>query len=90
MKRIIPFLILFFFLMPGCRNDQSRQASMGLADDQIDTTFYPLFIDGGAKLVFQVGHLTPDKGLKLYYDTIYYPTKGLMLDDSLRHRLSTQ
>lgn len=52
-----------------------------------DTTSYPLMIDGGTRIVYQFGHMTPDKGLKLYLDTIANP-KGFMMDETLRRRLN--
>lgn len=91
MKRLIPLLILCF-VIPGCRNDQ-RHHAMDLADDagrMTDTTSYPLIIDGGTKIIYQFGHLTADKGLKLYFDTIPHPTGGLKLDEFVRTQLSTE
>lgn len=89
MKRLIPLLILCF-VISGCRNEQSRHVMNTLAFDigeETDTTSYPLFIDGGTKVVYQFGHLTADKGLKLYFDTIPHPAGGLQLDESMRRRL---
>jgi hypothetical protein len=93
MKRLIPFLIICFFIS-GCRNDQYKYAMNRVAEDtgdKTDTTSYPLLIDGGTKIVYQFGHLTADKGLKLYLDTIDNPAKGLLyLNDSVRRHLPAQ
>lgn len=90
MKRLISFLILGF-LIQGCWNDRSRQAAnRGDTSDAMDTTTYPLVINGGTKIVYQFGYLTPDKGLKLYLDTISNPVGGLKLDDSVRIRISAE
>ncbi|MBT1699040.1 hypothetical protein KK083_19250 [Fulvivirgaceae bacterium PWU4] len=43
----------------------------------------PIMIDGGTKIVYQFGHMTPDKGLKLYYDTIP-ATATIPSDDFLK------
>ena len=51
---------------------------------------YPLLIEDGTKLVYQFGHLTADKGLKLYYDTMLYPAEGLRLPDYIKLQLSVQ
>jgi hypothetical protein len=88
MKRFIP-LLLFYFLLPACRNEQSRYVLSTLDDftSESDTTFYPLFIEGGTKVVYQRGYMTPDKGLKLHVDTMPVPAGGLKLDHSLWDQL---
>jgi len=53
---------------------------------KIDSTEYPLLIDGGNKVVYQFGKMTADKGLKLYLDTITFAEAELHLRDSLRLR----
>ena len=90
MKSLVPFLILCL-VVPGCRNDQSRHVMNNLAGNTVemaDTTSFPLTIDGGKKIVYQFGHMTPDKGLKLYFDTIPNPAGGMRLDDSVRRKLA--
>ena len=80
-------------LVTGCWNEDSRQAltkAGGDAYEQPDTTFYPQVIDGGTRIVYQFGHMTPDKGLKLYLDTIANPKGGILQDETLRRRLSSQ
>lgn len=90
MKTLLVVLIICF-IIPGCGNDQSRHVMNTLDNiDAIDRTGYPVFIEGGSKLIYQFGHLTSDKGLKLYYDTIPHPSEGLILDDSLRRELSVR
>jgi len=90
MKRLVPFLMLCF-VVPGCQNDQSKHAQVAYhAYDEADTSTYPKIIDGGTKIVYQFGHMTADKGLKLYYDTIPHPPTGFRLDDSIRRRLSAE
>lgn len=87
MKSLIPFLMCGFIF--GCAEDQKRSrldVRTYEAHDQ-DSTVYPLFIDGGTRVVYQFGHLTADKGLKLYFDTIPYPPGGLKMDESVRTRL---
>lgn len=73
--------------MPG--HNRSRQVLNSLQVAEAETTF-PLLIDGGTKIVYQFGHMTPDKGLKLYYDTIPNPVSGLELDEEVRRKLSGQ
>jgi hypothetical protein len=92
MRRLVRFLI-FCFVIPGCRDDQNKNTMTRVADDhyeKIDTASFPLIIEGGTKIVYQYGHLTADKGLKLYFDTIPYPAGGLRLDDSVRRKLSVK
>ena len=61
------------------------------ADNYItDTTSFPLFIDGGARIVYQRGHMTPDRGLKLYFDTIPNPKGGFRLEESVRRKISRE
>lgn len=91
MKRLISLLI-FCFLLPACRNEQSRYV-LSTMDDvtrEPDTTSYPLFIEGGTKVVYQSGYMTPDKGLKLHIDTMRVPAGGLKLDDSLWRQLTAE
>lgn len=85
-------LWMICFLISGCRNDQSQYVLNRLADAHahMDTTHYPLIIEGGTKIVYQTGHMTPDKGLKLYFDTIPYPPQGWSLDESVRRKLSAK
>ena len=90
MRSLVPLLILCL-AVPGCRNDQSRHVMNNLAHntgETGDTTSFPLIIDGGMKVVYRFGHLTPDKGLKLYFDTIPNPAGGMLLDDSMRRKLA--
>ena len=90
MKRLIPFLILCS-VVAGCRNDQGKHAPVAYhAYDESDTNTYPKIIDGGTKIVYKFGHMTADKGLKLYYDTIAHPPTGFRLDDSIRRRLTAE
>lgn len=88
MKTLIVLLIICF--ISACRDDRNRGALNTLADDGADTVSYPLFIDGGRKVVYQFGHLTADKGLKLYFDTIPYPAEGFKVDESVRKKLSVE
>jgi hypothetical protein len=92
MKRLILLLVLGL-VIPGCRNDQSEQVMdrfSGEVRQAADTTSYPLIVDGGTKIIYQFGHMTADKGLKLYLDTIPHPTQGLKLDESVRTQLSAE
>ena len=88
MKRFI-LVLTFCFLLSGCRYDQSRHTLNNFAFDysDTDTISYPLMIDGGSKVVYQFGHMTADKGLKLYLDTIPIPKGGVLVDESVRRRL---
>lgn len=75
----------------ACRNNQSDYVMNSIANEpenDADTIALPSLIDNGTKLVYQFGHMTPDKGLKLYYDTMPYPAKGLTIDESVRRQLS--
>lgn len=87
MKSLISLLI-FCSVVAGCRNNQSKHAPIAYHAYEADTTTYPKIIDGGTKIVYQFGHMTADKGLKLYYDTIAHPPTGFRLDDSIRRRLT--
>lgn len=87
--------VLFHFLLTcliisGCRNDRSQYVLNSLDEihEAMDTTHYPLIIEGGTRIVYQTGHMSPDKGLKLYFDTIPYPAQGWSLDESVRRQLS--
>lgn len=78
-------------LFSGCRNEDSRQVLSNAGEyafEQTDTNSYPMLIDNGSRVVYQFGHMTPDKGLKLYPDTIATPKGGLLQDEILRRRLS--
>jgi hypothetical protein len=88
MKSTITVLLFCFFLL-GCDYDQRPEVTNSIADKKIETDF-PLLIEDGSKLVYQFGHLTADKGLKLYYDTMLYQAGGLRLPDSIKLRLSVQ
>ena len=84
-------LLMMLGIVLGCSTDRSR--SVLTAPNEIhveDSSVFPKFIDEGTKVVYQYGHLTADKGLKLYLDTIPYPAGGLKLDDSIRERLSVE
>ncbi len=52
-----------------------------------DTLTYPVIINDSAAIVYQVGHMTADKGLKLYCDTMRYSSRNFRLSDSVRGRL---
>ena len=89
MKRLIPIFILCF-IFSGCRQDTNHHAMRWLGDDGIDandTTSYPLLIEGGSKIIYQFGHMTPDKGLKLYLDTIPSAAPPVQWDQGIRKRL---
>jgi hypothetical protein len=92
MKRLI-VVLAFCSLLSGCRYDQSQHTLSKFAfeyGDKEDTTSYPLMIEGGSKVVYQFGHMTPDKGLKLYFDTIATPTGGVLVDEAVRRQLSNR
>lgn len=92
MKRLI-LLLLCCIVVQACRDEQDRQALNSVYDDafdSIDTTSYPLFIEGGSKIVYPVGYMTPDKGLKIYLDTIPNPAGGLRLDGAVRSQLEVE
>lgn len=83
MKKLISLLacMLIFAL---CTNREVLDSIAG--DDSPlapDTAGSPMLIDGGTKIVYQFGHMTPDKGLKLYYDTIPATAK-IPSDDFLK------
>lgn len=78
-------------VLSGCRdNNQSRHVLGSLRKMAAADHAYPLIIDGWTKIVYQFGHMTPDKGLKLYYDTIPYPASGVELDEEMRIKLSAK
>lgn len=82
---------MFCLLVTRCRHEDSRQV-LGKAEEypfeRTDTNSYPMLIDNGSRVVYQFGYMTPDKGLKLYPDTIATPKGGLLQDETLRRRLS--
>lgn len=85
-------IVILILVLAGCRNEHNQRVMHWVNDghENIDTISYPLLIDGGRKIVYQVGHMTPDKGLKLYFDTIPNSPAGQQLDDSVRRRLSPE
>jgi hypothetical protein len=89
MKTLI-VLLLLCLVQTGCRNEHNQRVMNSVANcyETADTYSYPLFIDGGTKIVYQVGHMTADKGLKLYLDTLPSPPTGLRLEESVRRKLS--
>ena len=89
MKSFI-LLLIVCLLHSRCRNEHNQRVVVAHDGyDKPDTTCYPQLIEGGKRIVYQFGHLTPDKGLKLYLDTIAYGP-GSHLDDSVRQRLSLE
>jgi hypothetical protein len=88
MKSIITFLFICF-LFSACDNDQRREVMASIPEEETEEN-YPLLIEGGTKLVYQLGQMTADKGLKLYYDTMPYPAEWLHLPDSIKLQLSVQ
>lgn len=84
MKQLLP--LLFIFLIPGCRNERSHEVISRLAEHstETDTASYPLFIDGRRRMVYQFGHISADKGLKLAIDTTSTPEETLLVVDALR------
>jgi hypothetical protein len=90
MKTLILFLMFGFIF--GCSEDQERSRFDAFTYDVYDkdSIDYPLFIDGGTKVVYQFGHLTADRGLKLYFDTIPYPAAGMKVDESVRRKISVE
>ena len=85
-------LLLFLGMaISGCWTEPYRREIRSLSAhtrDATDTTSYPLIIDNGTKIIYQFGHMTPDKGLKVYLDTIPHPAGGFKLDEQLRTQLS--
>src|SRR5688500_899921 len=70
-------------LVTGCWSEDNRQAlskAGQYAFEQTDTNSYPMLIDDGSRIVYRFGHMTPDKGLNLYLDTIANPKGGLLQD----------
>lgn len=83
MKKLISLLacMLIFAL---CTNREVLDRIAGDDSSQQPLTAgSPILIDGGTKIVYQFGHMTPDKGLKLYYDTIPATAK-IPSDDFLK------
>lgn len=79
------------FFISGCWNEGSHEVISRLADHSVepDTTSYPLFIEGRKRMVYQFGHMTADKGLKLSIDTISSPEQTLIVADAMR-QISTE
>jgi hypothetical protein len=83
MKKLISLFIGCWLLLPGCTNRDAIDRAMNDYPSETDTLEYPLLIENGTKLVYQFGRMTPDKGLKLYYDTIPYPAEDSHLTSPL-------
>ena len=90
MNKLIAWMLVCFVLWGCGNNDNSRRALNSIREEGEADTALPLLIDGGTKIVYQFGHMTPDKGLKLYYDTIPNPQGELAIDDSLRKKLTAR
>jgi hypothetical protein len=86
MKRVIPLLICLS-IGASCRNSAYDDSPLGV-EEAIDSLQFPILIDEGTKIVYQVGRMTPDKGLKLYLDTVAYTKEDWELLDSLKRALS--
>lgn len=71
MKKLTSILLACLLIFALCTN---REVLDRIANDDSRPepvmAGSPTLIDGGTKIVYQFGHMTPDKGLKLYYDTI--------------------
>lgn len=71
MKKLTSLLLASLLIFALCTNREvlDRIAGDDSAQEPV-AAGSPMLIDGGKKIVYQYGHMTPDKGLKLYYDTI--------------------
>jgi hypothetical protein len=49
---------------------------------EVDAQAFPITIDGGSKVVYQVGKMTP-RGLKFHLDTTDTPNNIIVLTDSV-------
>jgi hypothetical protein len=85
-------LIIAGTAMFRCGGNPSERVlnNMGYQSIDADTTTYPMLINDSAAIIYQFGHMTADKGLKLYYDTMAYSPEGFRIDDSIRKKLSLQ
>jgi hypothetical protein len=84
MKKLTSLLLACLLIFALCTN---REVLDRIVEDDSPqepaTAGSPMLIDGGKKIVYQFGHMTPDKGLKLYYDTIPATAK-IPSDDFLK------
>jgi len=73
----------------SCVNNGSERVlnALEFSEFEHDTLTYPLIINDSAAIVYQVGHMTADKGLKLYRDTMRYSPRNFRLSDSVKGRL---
>jgi hypothetical protein len=78
MKTTVVTLIQFMAL-GACRNNHSTEISCAETDAQQ----FPISIEGGTKLVYQVGQMTP-RGLKFHLDTIDAQGSILVLPNSVK------
>lgn len=84
MKKLI-FISCMGILILACRKADDQVAYEDTREAK-DTTTYPLFIDGGTKVVYQFGRMSADKGLKLYLDTVSYDEWNAKKDSLLKNR----
>lgn len=73
-------------LLTGCLKDHTRYKisdSQKLAGDSAASGQFPLFIDGGTKVVYQFSKMTP-RGLKFFLDTLDYSADSFLLPDSVK------
>jgi hypothetical protein len=85
MRRALLFLT-WFSLIAACRNNTNSDGAGDVEEKTLaagtDSLQFPILIEGGTKVVYQVGRMTPDKGLKFYLDTADY--REGRLPDSLK------
>jgi hypothetical protein len=77
MKATVISLILLLSVI-ACRDDRPREISYAEEEEE-----FPIVIEGGTKVVYQVGKMTP-RGLKFYLDTVDTRGRIIQLPDSVR------
>jgi hypothetical protein len=83
--RLIRHWLTCLLLLFGCAKDPGTAERVEVARvGSIDSIQFPILIEGGTKIVYQIGHMTPDKGLKLFLDTVEYSPGNNVLSDSLK------
>jgi hypothetical protein len=80
MKGVISFWLFLFgsMLLSACRDNRPPEIMYA---SELDTIEYPVLIDGGKRIVYKVGQMTP-RGLKYYLDTTDVNNSKILLPDS--------
>ena len=82
MERLTVLTITICLALAGCR-ERSSSRVVPVSDSADTSTQFPLSIEGGTRIVYRFGKMTP-RGLKYFYDTVDVNDKPLALPDSVQ------